>query len=164
MCFENGEEVERNWHALLGFEVKWLKEAHFHQVVEDAYEHARTRSPTDSLAKLAPVHDLLRKWDRTVLHQKRRFFLLVLRRRWKKLVSGPVDDETIHQQRKLPKEIEDLLENEAIHWSQRSRVKWLHHGDKNTPYFHKFASERRMKNRIKGQEMEMPAGLKVALI
>jgi hypothetical protein len=69
MCFENGEEVERNWPALLGFEVKWPKEAHFHQVVQDAYERART-----SLAKLAPVHDLLHKWDRTVLHKNEVFF------------------------------------------------------------------------------------------
>jgi hypothetical protein len=33
-------------------------------------------------------------------------------------VSGPLDDDSIRQQKELAKEIEDLLEKEEIHWSQ----------------------------------------------
>ena len=42
-----------------------------------------------------------------------------------------------------------MLEQEEIHWAQRSRINWLQHGDKNTSYFHSFANERRKRNMIK---------------
>ena len=36
-----------------------------------------------------------------------------------------------------------------MYWRQRAHVNWLEKGDKNTKYFHSFASERRKNNRIK---------------
>jgi hypothetical protein len=64
------------------------------------------------------------------------------------VLCGPLNEETLKQQKELAKEIEALLEKEEIHWSQRSRLNWLQAGDKNTSYFHNFASERRRKNMI----------------
>jgi hypothetical protein len=46
------------------------------------------------------------------------------------------------------KEIDSLLLQEEMWWSQRSRVLWLKHGDKNTSFFHKIASHRKKKNKI----------------
>jgi hypothetical protein len=45
--------------------------------------------------------------------------------------------------------IDLLLEQEETHWMQRSRANWLKHGDRNTTFFHNFASARRKKNFIK---------------
>jgi exonuclease III len=45
-------------------------------------------------------------------------------------------------------EIDNLLYQEEMWWSQMSRVLWLKHGDRNTSFFHSKASHRRNKNRI----------------
>jgi hypothetical protein len=42
----------------------------------------------------------------------------------------------------------EVLEKEEIMWRQRSRIQWLAEGDKNTRFFHMWASQQRKKNRI----------------
>lgn len=39
--------------------------------------------------------------------------------------------------------LEKLEEQKDIYWRQRAHVHWLKNGDRNTRYFHEFASERR---------------------
>jgi hypothetical protein len=45
-------------------------------------------------------------------------------------------------------ELDNLLEGEEMWWRQRSRADWLQHGDKNTSFFHKKASQRKKRNKI----------------
>lgn len=51
-------------------------------------------------------------------------------------------DENLAQQREL------ALEEEEMYWAQRSCIRWLCYGDRNTNYFQNRASVRRKKNRI----------------
>ena len=45
--------------------------------------------------------------------------------------------------------IENLLEQEEIHWVHRGRANWLLHGDRNTSFFHNAATARKKRNQIK---------------
>lgn len=45
-------------------------------------------------------------------------------------------------------ELETLLKQEEILWSQRSRATWLRHGNRDTKFFHQKATQRKKRNRI----------------
>lgn len=73
MILEDEGREQNHGPAILRFEAKWLKEAHFRQVVEEAWEQAGARNLNSSLAeKLAMVHENLHKWDRTVLQRTKK--------------------------------------------------------------------------------------------
>jgi hypothetical protein len=46
------------------------------------------------------------------------------------------------------KSLNFLLTQEETYWRQRSRISWMKEGDRNTRYFHAFATQRKQKNRI----------------
>jgi hypothetical protein len=55
---------------------------------------------------------------------------------------------TIQQLKEKELELDNLLEQEEMWWSQRSRALWLTHGDRNTKFVHQKASQRRRRNKI----------------
>lgn len=42
----------------------------------------------------------------------------------------------------------NLLEKQEVYWKQRAKQHWLREGDKNTRFFHRFASTRRQNNKL----------------
>jgi hypothetical protein len=46
-------------------------------------------------------------------------------------------------------EIAEILEREDSKWKQRAKQNWYRGGDRNTQYFHAWASQRRKQNEIK---------------
>ena len=54
------------------------------------------------------------------------------------------------QVRQLKNDIEVLRDREETMWAQRSRILWARQGDKNTKYFHSYATKRYKKNLIEG--------------
>jgi hypothetical protein len=59
--------------TVLRFEEKWLKEAQFREVVEEAWERSNYNSNGSGLAgRLAIVHDQLHRWDRHTLQSSKK--------------------------------------------------------------------------------------------
>ncbi|XP_024155775.1 uncharacterized protein LOC112163733 [Rosa chinensis] len=50
----------------------------------------------------------------------------------------------------LIREYEQIRDQEAVYWQQKSRVTWLQNGDRNTKFFHLSTMVRRRRNKIEG--------------
>jgi hypothetical protein len=130
------------------FEAKWLREKGFRETVQQAWASAAVASSGGVLGKLAHMHNALHAWDRAVLKEPKRR-LRRAQNKLEKALNGPMNTENEVLAKEMADLVELLLEQEETHWFQRSRANWLQAGDRNTSFFHNFASARRKKNYIK---------------
>jgi hypothetical protein len=131
------------------FEAKWFKEEGFREVVEEEWNAAAgDGTEIDVLTRLKNMHAGLHAWDARVLKQPRKK-LWQAQRELETVMRGPLADLNEERKKELTCMIEKLLEQEEIKWCQRSRTNWLQNGDKNTFFFHSFASARKKRNFIK---------------
>jgi len=139
----NRERVRR-------FEARWLREETVTDIVQTAWARAAVQGQApDLMAKVNAVHSDLHVWDQDVL--KKSFLRMKkLRRELERLRRGPMSDESLATQKEILLQLELLLEQEEIVWVQRARANWLKHGDRNTNFFHHYASSRRKKNLVRG--------------
>ncbi|XP_057440277.1 uncharacterized protein LOC130732189 [Lotus japonicus] len=63
-------------------------------------------------------------------------------------------EQVVEETTTVEGQLDALLEQEEIVWCQRSRATWLRHGDRNTGFFHRKASQRRKRNSIEEIETE----------
>lgn len=66
------------------------------------------------------------------------------------IIAQPLTLEAIDEQNNLMSRLDELLGLEESHWWLKSRVLWVWKGDHNIKFFHRRASDRRTKNKIKG--------------
>jgi hypothetical protein len=136
------------------FEAKWLKEPGFCDIVKEKWLAAR-ENVIDVHESLKSMHDGIHDWDSRVLKKPKKAI-------WKaqfeleELMRGPMSPESDQKKHQIAKLIEKLLEQEEIKWCQHSRANWLQNGDKNTGFFHSFASARKKRNHIK--QLKDPTG------
>ena len=90
------------------------------------------------------VHADLHTWDHDILKGPKR--INKLKKDLEKLRRGPVNATSLARQKETIVLIENLLEQEEIHWLQRGRANWLLHGDRNTSFFHNAATARNKRN------------------
>lgn len=115
--------------------------------VQEGWEEGRQRE-----TPWGTVIEKIKSCKRNLLRWKKRVFkrvdmeLAQLKTKLKNLQKKP--DINWDEIKATQKRIADLWRQEELYWRQRSRLKWLNDGDRNTKFFHATTLQRRDRNRI----------------
>lgn len=128
-------------------------------MVNNAWSNAGLRGEQNTQAMLSKVAGDLKDWETNVLGdlEKR---IKMLKKELEEVRRGDITQERVNREHFLREKLDRLEHQKDTHWKQRAHVKWLHDGDKNTSFFHAFASERRKRNTIKRLKREDEEPLK----
>ncbi|XP_077249006.1 uncharacterized protein LOC143888448 [Tasmannia lanceolata] len=156
------------------FDIAWLEIPKMEETLGEWWGLRSFEGPTDVVIgkKLRFVKNKVREWAKVqkeqVLAKKKG-----LESRLSELVAledcGLGGIEEHEELGKIKQEYQTILLHEEISWKQKSRVRWLAEGDKNTAYFHAIASARRRRNKIVvinkgGQMVSSKEGISSAII
>ncbi|KAL4348938.1 hypothetical protein GQ457_17G007600 [Hibiscus cannabinus] len=73
-----------------------------------------------------------------------------LQGRIEQILEQDITEARLEALKSSKRELKTILDKEEKYWRQRSRIRWLKEGDRNTRFFHYRANNRRKKNMIKG--------------
>jgi exonuclease III len=131
------------------FEASWNVSEDCAEVIKKAWsEVGGSGSPMqDILQKLRQCQQALSCWSCFKFGSLTRSLKGLTRR-----LEGLQDKENpsnLEEIKLLQQEIHQLMEMEDIKWRQRAKRNWYKHGDRNTQYFHAWATQRRRTNFIR---------------
>ncbi|WVZ62142.1 hypothetical protein U9M48_011922 [Paspalum notatum var. saurae] len=149
---EVGERELRRWEGprevLRSFEARWLEEEECAAKVEEAWNLALLDDTTTLLELQGRVLGELWEWDRSVLGELKKR-VKNARRELEKCRRRGLSQEALNREHVLRFKLERLEDQLHVYWKQRAHNSWLLSGDRNTKFFHAFASERKRKNGVK---------------
>lgn len=127
------------------FEAAWLNHPEFKELLKTSCD--RNINTREALKRL---EGRLRKWNKEVFGdvQIRKEKLMREIKEVQQKIDHGCTDALLEQEGELVKEFGVILEQEEMIWFQKSRVKWVVHGDRNTKFFHTSTIIRRRRNRI----------------
>ena len=127
------------------YEAAWLQHREFQDLLKASWD-----CEIDTREALMRLGLKLRKWNKEVFGnvQKKKETLVMEIKGVQELIEQNPTDELLEKEGELLKEFERVLEQEELIWFQKSREKWVAHGERNTKFFHMSTIIRRRRNRV----------------
>jgi hypothetical protein len=152
------------------FEASWQLDEEYQDIVKEAWvaEDGGLNAHQTAQQKLLNCQKKLTRWSMGKFGHAEK----ILKQKSKKLAMLQQHEgrENLEEIRKLQGEIEYIMEQEDVRWKQRGKQNWYKNGDRNTSFFHAWASHRRKINTIKkiedeqGREWVEPKEISAAFI
>ncbi|KAL9690346.1 hypothetical protein QQ045_010744 [Rhodiola kirilowii] len=147
------ERVKTCKEKVVRFEPMWLRHKDFKNRVQEYWKELE--GVNDMAEKLRRCMQRLNRWNWSVFGNVRKR-IDSLKERLQCVRNMPRTHDRVEEEAQLSNGIDEWLEREELLWRQRSRSEWLIGGDRNTPYFHAKASQRKKRSYIK--ELRNSAG------
>eukprot|EP00253_Pinus_taeda_P010493 PITA_10493 len=136
------------------FEAFWLRDPDFIKKVEDWWgkctSQGRCRMHTFQL-KLKELKGKIKRWNKeefgNILEDKQKLEEEMADIQQKIILEGRTE-ESINKEGVILGRLEERRKQEEILWRQKSRIKWLREGERNTKFFHHAMIKHRQGNRI----------------
>lgn len=131
------------------FEVFWQYHLAFDTVSSQSWNSIPDNysSWADLLAKVKKSSLDMVKWHKkTFSNAQKEIELLGLE--LQRVLNNAHHSEQWSHVAQIRKRIDELWKQEELYWGQRSRVKWLKYGDRNSKFFHASTIQRRDRNRL----------------
>ncbi|XP_045809710.1 uncharacterized protein LOC123904059 [Trifolium pratense] len=141
--YHGGQRIFKRLDGALG-NVKWRLD------FPDGYVKCWKRE-SDGTHNLINVERNLKTWKFQTINQvlnKKKEIMSRINGIHRCIQNGRSSGRLCRLENKLQTELNDILKKEELMWFQRSRVKWLIDGDRNTRYYHLKTVSRRKKNNI----------------
>ncbi|KAJ1379423.1 Endonuclease/exonuclease/phosphatase superfamily, partial [Sesbania bispinosa] len=131
------------------FEALWEDHPLCADVVEQGWKDiAKGNNPwSDFLNRANSCRSSLQSWHREKF-RKADEEIADLKRKLQQLQDEPGAGDNWAEMNAIKGKIRELRKREEIYWAQRSRIKWLNWGDRNTRFFHSSTIQRRDRNRL----------------
>jgi len=129
------------------FEAGWVEEEQCGVIIENAWKLAtQVRGEKVENAVKGVASDLW-DWSKNILNDLERRIKFA-RKKLELCRRMPISAHTVGREQILKYKLERLEEQRNLYWKQRAHAHWLDNGDRNTKFFHQFASERKRRSRI----------------
>ncbi|CAA7060939.1 unnamed protein product [Microthlaspi erraticum] len=128
------------------FEAAWL----LHESFKDLLRQSWNDSVSTPNA-LQGLKDKLKRWNRDVFEDVNKCKEDLMReiKDVQDILEAQQTDDLLSREETLLRELDVVLKQEELIWFQKSRERYIAHGDRNTRYFHTSTVIRRRRNRIK---------------
>ncbi|KAA3477623.1 reverse transcriptase [Gossypium australe] len=136
-------------NAQFKFEAWWITEESLEKEIKDCWES----NTNPILEKLKNLQIHLSDWSRTI-KTKREGLKKKLTKELEELMAKDNDDDTIARIISTMVDLNMEIDRDEIYWEQRARANWLKAGDKNSAFFHKFASSQQKINAISRLQLD----------
>lgn len=135
----------QNFFVQFRFDRRWNSKRGFKEIVAYGWSVSRCEEDIDLIAKIRSCRRAMAKWKHTSNVNSEK---LIHELKWK-------SDKCSHQTQLDKKEFHELkrqlyhaYKEEETYWKLKSRNKWMREGDRNTKFFHSYAKQRRVSNKI----------------
>ncbi|GMI85140.1 hypothetical protein HRI_002183300 [Hibiscus trionum] len=135
--------ASNSYRAWFRFDANWTLDPDCEDIISSFWSSTSGDLPT----KLNQLSSILSNWNKEKRLQKRHR-TAVLNNKLKHLSALDADDENLAELLEVKLAMNLEADKDEIYWEQRAHTNWLKHGDRNTRFFHNWASFRRKSNRV----------------